>query len=42
MFFRIFASANRFSVLGSNFITKDGHNAGDTKEFNFATSSANK
>ena len=26
-----------FSVLGSNFVTKDGHNAGDTKEFNFTT-----
>ena len=26
-----------FSVLGSNFVTKDGHTAGDTKEFNFTT-----
>lgn len=31
-----------FSVLGSYFTTVDGHTAGDIKEFNFTTSSANK
>ena len=31
-----------FTVLGSYFTTTDGHTAGDTKEFNFTTSSANK
>lgn len=31
-----------FTVLGSYFTTVDGHTAGDTKEFNFTTSSTNK
>lgn len=31
-----------FTVLGSYYTTVDGHTAGDSKEFNFTTSSANK